>query len=109
MEEINHPDHWYHLLNTNDIRFLENLKESLKRTVPWNRYNSKITTQPKNNNLKDMIDSSFGNNNRMFTISSKNDDDGSARNSSVKYYIPLIEKTMILMYQLTINHFLINI
>ena len=40
----------------NNIKFLENLKQRFKRTISWNKYRSKITTQPKNNNLDYMID-----------------------------------------------------
>ena len=35
-------------LSINDnIKFLENIKHGFKRTISWNKYRSKITTQPK--------------------------------------------------------------
>ena len=35
-------------LSFNDnIKFLENIKQEFKRTISWNKYRSKITTQPK--------------------------------------------------------------
>ena len=30
----------------NNIKFLEDLKQELKRRVSWNKYRSEITTQP---------------------------------------------------------------
>ena len=47
----------------NNIKFLEDLKQGFKRTIFWSRYRSKMTTQPKNNNLDCMIDPTFTNNN----------------------------------------------
>ena len=31
----------------NNITFLKNIKQQFKRTIPWNKYRSKITMQPK--------------------------------------------------------------
>ena len=39
----------------NGITFLENIKQGFKSTISWNKYRSKITGQPKNNNLNYMI------------------------------------------------------
>ena len=33
---------------TDNIEFLENIKQRFKRATSWNKYRSKITTQPKN-------------------------------------------------------------
>ena len=39
-------------LSINDnIKFLENVKQGLKRTISWNKYRSEVTTQTINNNL----------------------------------------------------------
>ena len=40
----------------NNINFLENIKQGIKRTIFWNKYRSEITTQTKNNNLDYLID-----------------------------------------------------
>ena len=40
----------------NNINFLENIKQRIKRTIFWNKYRSEITTQTKNNNLDYLID-----------------------------------------------------
>ena len=38
-------------LSINDhIKFLENIMQAFKRTISWNKYRSKIKTQPKTNN-----------------------------------------------------------
>ena len=81
-------------LSMNDnIKFLENIKQGLKRTISWNKYRSEITTQPKNNNLDYLIDPTFRNINRLVALSFKNgdNDNDTARNAFEKYYIPLIE------------------
>ena len=47
-------------LTINDnINFLKNIKQGLKRTFYKNRYRSEITTQPKHNKLDDTIDPTF--------------------------------------------------
>ena len=44
-------------LSINDnIKFLENIKQGIKRTIFWNKYRSEITTQTNNNNLDYLID-----------------------------------------------------
>ena len=79
-------------LSMNDnIKFLENIKQGLKRTISWNKYRSEITTQPKNNNLNYLIDPTFRNINRLFVLSFKNGDNDPKRNSFDKYYMPLVE------------------
>ena len=64
-----------------DIKFLENIKKGFKITISWNKYRFEITTQPKNNNLDHVIDSTFRN-------ISKNDP---KINYFDKYYMSLIE------------------
>ena len=57
-------------LSKNDnIKFLENIKQWLKRTISWIKYRSEVATQPKNN-LDYMIDSTLRNINRFFVLSS---------------------------------------
>ena len=52
-----------------NIKFLEHLKQGCRRTVSWNKYSSEITTQHKKNNLECMIDPIFRNINRLFVLS----------------------------------------
>ena len=76
-------------LSINDnIKFLEHLKLGFTRTVSWNKYRSKITTQPKNDNSDCMIAPTFRNVNRLFVLSFKDD---SSRRLFDAYYMPLVE------------------
>ena len=79
-------------LSENDnIKFLENIKHGFKRAVSWHKYIPEVTTQPKNNSLDDMIDTAFGNINKLFVLSFKNGEDNPARNIFYEYYTPLVE------------------
>ena len=72
------------ILSINDnIKFLENIKQGFKRTIPWNKYSSEITTQLKNNDLDSLIDPTLKNINRMFVISFKNGDNDPTRGSLI--------------------------
>ena len=51
-----------------NMKFLENVKQVLKRTISWNKYRSEITTQPKNNNLDYLTDPTLRNVNRLFVL-----------------------------------------
>ena len=75
----------------NNIKFLENRKEGFKRKISWNKYRSKITTQPKNNYLDDLIHLIFRNINKLFVLLFKNDDDDPTRYYFEEYYMPLFE------------------
>ena len=79
-------------LSINDnIKFLENIKQILKRTKSWNNYRSEIATQTKNNNLDYLTDPTFRNINRLFVIPFRNGSNYPARDSFNKYYMPFIE------------------
>ena len=74
-----------------NIKFLENIKQGFKRTISWNKCRSEITTQPKNNNLDNLIDPTFRNINRLFKLSLKNGNDDPTGNSVDEYYMQLVE------------------
>ena len=77
-------------LSINDnIKFLENIKQRLQRTISWNKYTCDTTAQTKINN--DLIDPTFRNINRLFVLSFRNGNDDPMRDSSNKYYMPLVE------------------
>ena len=79
-------------MSINDnIKFLENIKQGFERTISWNKYRSEITTQPKNNNLDYLIDSTLINVNRLFVLSFKNGNNDPTRYSFGKYCMPLLE------------------
>ena len=77
-------------INSN-IKFLENIKQLFKRTISWNKYRSKIITQPKNINLDYLIDLTFKNICILFVLSFKNGDNDPKRKYFDKYYMPLVE------------------
>ena len=76
---------------SDNIKFLENIKQGFKRTISWNKDRSEITAQPKNNNLDYMIDLTFRNIKRLFVLLFKNGNNDPTRNSFDKYYMPLVE------------------
>ena len=77
----------------NDIKLLEQLKSGSKTTIKWNKYRSKMTIQPQNNNLNYLIDPTFTNFNRLFVLSSQriageNNTIKNRRDSFSHYYVP---------------------
>ena len=69
----------------NNTKFLESWKQGFRRTVSWNKYGSEIRTEPKNNNLDCMIDSTLRNINKLFVPSFKNGDNNPTRDYFEKY------------------------
>ena len=60
-------------LSTQDIaKLLQQLKFGLKRTINWNKYHSKITTQMTNQYLDYLISLTFQGVNRIFVLSFEN-------------------------------------
>ena len=51
-----------------NINLLENIKQSFKRAISWDKYRSEITAQPKISNLDYPIDPTLRNINRLFVI-----------------------------------------
>ena len=72
-----------------NIKFLENIKQGFKRIISWNKNRPKITTQPKDNNLDYLIETTFANINRLFVFNNDNDDPKG--NSFDKYCMLLVE------------------
>ena len=56
------------LSNQDNAKLLQQLKSSFKRTISWNKYQSKVTTQSPNPSLDYIIDPSFQGVNRLFVI-----------------------------------------
>ena len=84
-------------LSINDnVKFLENIKQGLKRKISWNKYLSETTRQPNYIwpnpiNLDYLTDSTFRNINRLHILSFKNGDNNPTGGSLDKYYMPLVE------------------
>ena len=75
----------------NDIKLLEKLKSGFKRTIKWNKYRSKMTIQPQNNNLNHVIDPAFTNLNRLFVLSFARNNNTDSRYSYSNYYVPKVK------------------
>ena len=71
-----------------DNKLLEQLKTGFKKTIKWNKYRSKMTTQSKTNNLIYLIDPTFSKVSRLFVFSFENEED---RTSFSKYHTPSVE------------------
>ena len=76
-------------LSTQDhAKLLQQLKSDFKRTIIWNKYQSKVTIQAPNLYLDYLIDSSFQGVNRLFVLLLENSID---RRVYTKYYLPKVE------------------
>ena len=75
-------------LSTGDNeKLLEQLKSGFKRTINWNKYQSKVSTERQNQYLDFLIDPAFQGVNRLFVLSFENDDD---RKVHTGYYLPKV-------------------
>ena len=72
-------------MSINDnIKFLENLAQSFKRVIYWNKYKSEITTQLKTTIFRNIYSTFRNIINRLLVLSFKN-------GYNVKYYMSLAE------------------
>ena len=66
-------------LSTQDnAKLLEKLKSIFKRTINWNKYESKVSVEAPNPYLDFLINSSFQGINRIFVLSFENNEDRTA-------------------------------
>ena len=70
---------------SDNIKFLENIKQGFPTKISWNKYRSEIRTQPKNNKFDYMIEPMFRNISRWFVLSFKNVNNDPTRDSSDKF------------------------
>ena len=76
-------------LSTQDnAKLLQQLKSGFKRTINWNKYESKIKTFAQNRYLNYLDNPSFQRVNRLFVLSFENKND---RTSHSTYYFPKVE------------------
>ena len=76
-------------LSTEDnAKQLQQLKSDFKRTISWNKYQSKVIIQVTNSYLDYLIDPSFQGVNRFFVLSFENTTD---RTIYTKCYLPTVE------------------
>ena len=86
------------VLLTQDItKLLQQLKSGFKRTIDWNKYQSKPELLKQNEHLNHMIEPSFQGGNIHFVLSFEND---AQRKSNKRYYLPHVE---IKNYNVVIN------
>ena len=64
---------------------LEQLKSGFKRTINWNKYQAKVSTEKVNQYLDYLIDPSFQGVNSLFVLPFENE---AQRTSDKRYYIP---------------------
>ena len=60
------------LSSEDNAKLLQQLKSGFKRTINWNKYQSKVTMQAPNQYLDYSIDPSFQKINKLFVLSYKN-------------------------------------
>ena len=76
-------------LSTEDnIKLLKQLESGFKRTINWNKYQSKPTDQEQIRYFDYLIDPNFHGVNRLFVLSFENRTD---KNAHTGYYIPKVE------------------
>ena len=76
-------------LSTNDqVKLLQQLRSSFKRTINWNKYQSKVTIQQKNPYLDYLIDPSFQGVNKLFVLAFPHN---TVRTGHTNYFIPSAE------------------
>ena len=74
-----------------DIKLLEQLKTGFKRTIKWNKYRSRMSIQPQNNNLNYLIDPTFTKVNRLLALSFPRNNNTDGRYSFSNYYVPKVK------------------
>ena len=80
-----------------NAKLLQQLKSGFKRTINWNKYQSRIKPYAQNRYLNHLVDSSFQGVNTLFVLSFENEGD---RTSHSTYYLPKVE---IKVYNVTID------
>ena len=76
-------------LSTQDnVKLLQILNSGFTRTINWNKYQTKVSTERQNHYLDFLIDSSFQGVNRLFVLSSENKGDKKVHKG---YYLAKVE------------------
>ena len=71
-----------------NAKLLEQLKSGFKRTIKWNKYQSKISTEALNQYLDFLINPSLQGIKRLFVLSFENEND---RTRHSNYYLQIVE------------------
>ena len=70
---------------SDNIKFLENIKQEFPTKISWDKYRSEIRTQPNHNKFDQMIDPMFRNISKLFVLSFKIVKNDLTRDSSDKF------------------------
>ena len=82
-------------LSTQDnAKLSQELKPGFKRTINWNKYQSKVTIQAPNPYLDYLIDQSFQGVSKLFILSFENTINGTVH---TKHYLPTVEINIIIL------------
>ena len=76
------------LLTQDNAKLLKQLKSSFKRTINWNKYQSKVSTQIQNQYLDFLIDPIFQGVNWLFVLFFENEEN---RKVHKGYYLPRVD------------------
>ena len=76
------------LSTQDDTKLREQLKSGFKRTINWNKYQSKVSTERTNQCLDYLIDPSFQGVNRLFVLSFE---DNAHQTSYNRHFLPALE------------------
>ena len=71
-----------------NVKLLKQLGSGFKRTINWNKYQSKKANQSQNRYLQFLIDPSFQGVNRLLVLSFKDEE---SQESYKQYYLPTVE------------------
>ena len=74
--------------NQDNAELLQQLKSCFKRTINWNKYQSKISAKAQNQYLDSLINPSFQGVNRIFVLHFENEID---RTSHSNYHLQKVE------------------
>ena len=83
------------LCTQDNAKLLEQLKPGLKRTINWNKFQSKISAEKQDQYLDYLIDPSFQGVYRLFLLPFENE---TQRISYQRYYLPTVEIKMIMLW-----------
>ena len=72
----------------NNVKLLDQLKLGFKRTINWNKYQSKVTIQQQNPSLHFLLDPSFQGVNRLLILSFP---DNTIKTGQTQYLMPSVE------------------
>ena len=72
-----------------NVKIFQQLKSGFERTIPWNKYQSKVTVLKENRHFDYLIDLIFQGVNRLFVLSFGNNGGWA---SYMRYHLPQVQK-----------------